>query len=53
MLSVLWQAILSIDAAKAQASIKTTIDALNNLVDQQDKIPAYDVAALLRLWGQK
>jgi len=53
MLSVLWQAILSIDAAKAQASIKTTIGALNDLVDQQDKIPAYDVAALLRLWGQK
>jgi len=52
MLSILWQALMSLDEEKAHNGIKATVDALNNLVDQRDKVPPYDVAALLRLWGQ-
>jgi len=53
LLSVLWQALLAIDEQKAHLEVKTTIGALNDLVDQQNKVPSYDVAALLRLWDQE
>lgn len=53
LLSILWQALLAIDEQKAHQQIKTTVNALNNLVDQRNKVSAYDVAALLRLWDQQ
>ena len=53
VLSVLWQALISVDAKKSHESITAAMQDLNNLVEQRDKVPAYDIAALLRLWGQK
>lgn len=52
LLSILWQALIAVDIDKSQDSVKATIGALNNLVEQKDKVPDYDVAALMRLWGQ-
>jgi DNA-binding MurR/RpiR family transcriptional regulator len=52
MLSILWQALMSLNEEKAHNGIKKTVDTLNDLVDQRDKVPSYDIAALLRLWGQ-
>ena len=52
LLSILWQTLITVDADKSQSSVKATIGALNNLVGQKDKVPNYDVAALMRLWGQ-
>ena len=52
LLSVLWQALIADDAANSQEAIKATIGALNDLVEQKDKVPSYDVAALMRLWEQ-
>jgi DNA-binding MurR/RpiR family transcriptional regulator len=53
ILSLLWQALIKIDAEKSHKSIADAMQALNDLVAQKDKVPTYDVAALLRLWGQK
>lgn len=53
VLSLLWQALIAIDTEKTRKSIADTMQALNNLVEQKDKVPSYDIAALLRLWGQK
>ena len=53
VLSLLWQALISIDAEKSHSNIATAMQALNDLVEQRDKVPTYDIAALLRLWGQK
>lgn len=53
ILSILWQALITIDSKKSQTALKTTMKALDDLVEQKDKVPAYDVAALLRLWGQE
>ena len=52
LLSLLWQALIVMDEDKAHSSIRATLDALNNLVAQKDKVPPYDVAALMRLWKQ-
>ncbi len=52
MLGLLWQALVTLEPKKSEHSIKTTMEALNDLVTQKDKVPPYDVAALLRLWGQ-
>jgi DNA-binding MurR/RpiR family transcriptional regulator len=53
ILSILWQALITVDSKKSQTALKTTIKALDDLVEQKDKVPAYDVATLLRLWGQE
>lgn len=53
LLSILWQALLTLDEEKSHNGIKAAINALNDLVDQRDKIPPYDIAALLRLWKQE
>lgn len=53
MLSVIWQMLIALDEKRAQDSIKSSMNTLNTLVAQQDKIPAYDFAALLRLWEQQ
>ncbi len=53
LLSLLWQALLTLDGKEAQSTIKWTLESLNLLAEQQDKIPPYDLAALLRLWGQE
>jgi DNA-binding MurR/RpiR family transcriptional regulator len=52
LLSLIWQALIALDEEKAQQSVKNTLDTLNTLVEQRDKVPAYDVATLQRLWGQ-
>jgi DNA-binding MurR/RpiR family transcriptional regulator len=52
MLSLIWQALLSLEEESARTQVKATIEALNSLVQQRDKVAAYDLAALLRLWGQ-
>jgi DNA-binding MurR/RpiR family transcriptional regulator len=52
-LSILWQALIMADPKKAQSTLKTTMKALDDLVEQKDKVPAYDVATLSRLWGQE
>lgn len=53
VLSLLWQALITEGAEKSHKNIATAMQALNDLVEQRDKVPTYDVAALLRLWGQK
>ncbi len=52
LLSLLWQAIIALDQEKASRSVEATIETLNNLVGERDKLPPYDIAALRRLWGQ-
>ncbi len=52
VLALLWQALIAVDPEKTKNSVKATMGALNDLVAQKDKVPTYDVAALLRLWGQ-
>lgn len=52
LLSILWQTLIAVDADESQSSVKATIGALNDLVGQKDRVPNYDVAALMRLWGQ-
>lgn len=52
LLSILWQTLITADTSGSQRTIKATIEALNTLVEQKDKVPNYDIAALLRLWGQ-
>lgn len=53
LLSIVWQAVLALDKEKADANIKAALTSLNALVAEQDKVPMYDIAALLRLWGQE
>lgn len=52
LLSILWQTLIAVDTPKSQNSVKAAVGALNNLVGQKDKVPNYDIAALLRLWRQ-
>ncbi|MBN1875982.1 MAG: MurR/RpiR family transcriptional regulator [Anaerolineae bacterium] len=53
ILSLLWQALIAVDTEKSHNSIAAAMHALNDLVEQKDKVPSYDIAALLRLWAQK
>lgn len=53
ILSLLWQALIAIDGEKSHKNIANAMQALNDLVAQKDKVPTYDIAALLRLWRQK
>lgn len=53
LLSLLWQALITLDKEKANTNVKATMETLNTLVAQRDKLPPYDIAALLRHWGQK
>jgi DNA-binding MurR/RpiR family transcriptional regulator len=53
LLSILWQTLIAVNTPKSQNSVKATVGALNDLIEQKDKVPNYDVAALLRLWGQE
>ncbi len=52
LLSIVWQALMALNEEKAHQGVSATVDALNDLMDQRDKVPPYDIAALLRLWGQ-
>ncbi|MGC9396908.1 MAG: MurR/RpiR family transcriptional regulator [Anaerolineae bacterium] len=53
VLSLLWQALINEGAEKSHNNIAAAMQALNDLVEQRDKVPTYDIAALLRLWGQE
>ncbi|HQE91889.1 MAG TPA: MurR/RpiR family transcriptional regulator [Anaerolineae bacterium] len=52
VLALLWQALIAVDAENAKDNVQATLEALNDLLAQKDQVPSYDVAALLRLWGQ-
>ncbi|MBN1876826.1 MAG: MurR/RpiR family transcriptional regulator [Anaerolineae bacterium] len=53
LLSLLWQALILLNKEKATQKIKSTMNSLNILVEQRDKVPSYDIAALSRLWSQE
>ena len=53
LLSLLWQALIMMDEDKRREKVKAITGTLNTLVEEQDKVPPYDIAALLRLWGQE
>jgi DNA-binding MurR/RpiR family transcriptional regulator len=53
VLSILWQTFIALQEAEAAQGVKASMDMLMKLVDQRDRIPAYDSAALMRLWEQK
>lgn len=53
LLSILWQALILLDEEKAHQGVTATVNAITKLSAQHDKVPAYDIASLLRLWGQK
>ncbi len=52
LLSLLWQAVIAMDEKRSHAKVKEVTETLNAMIEQQDKIPPYDLAALLRLWNQ-
>lgn len=52
LLSVIWQGLIERDEQEAESRIQTTMEALNHLMEQKDKIPSYDTNALLRFWEQ-
>lgn len=52
LLSLLWQALIALDEARAHHTIRETTSAMTALVEQQDKIPAHAIAAVQRLWKQ-
>lgn len=52
LLSILWQTLIAMDEPGSRKAITKATQALSSLVDQKDKVPPYEIAALLRLWGQ-
>ncbi len=52
LLSVIWQTLIILKGQAAHEGIHATMNELNKLVTAQEKAPAYDFAALLRLWEQ-
>lgn len=53
LLSLLWQALIAMDEPQARQAIGETTNALSALMEQQDKIPTHDIAAMQRLWKQE
>ncbi len=51
-LSILWQALIKADEASSGLKLKASMDRMMQLVEQKEKVPAYDSAAMLRLWDQ-
>jgi DNA-binding MurR/RpiR family transcriptional regulator len=52
VLSILWQALIKADEASSNLTLKASIDRMMELVEQKEKVPTYDSAALQRLWDQ-
>ncbi|MGC9358361.1 MAG: MurR/RpiR family transcriptional regulator [Anaerolineae bacterium] len=53
MLSLLWQGLIMLDKARGEAGIKGATETLRSLMERQDEVPQYDIAAVLRLWEQE
>ncbi|HDQ35154.1 MAG TPA: MurR/RpiR family transcriptional regulator [Chloroflexi bacterium] len=51
-LSAIWQALIVLNSERAAKGVANTMQALDVLAQQQDKVPPYDIAALQRLWKQ-
>jgi len=52
VLSILWQALIKADEASSDLKLKASMDRMIQLVEQKEKVPDYDSAALQRLWDQ-
>jgi DNA-binding MurR/RpiR family transcriptional regulator len=50
VLSILWQAIIAVEKPQADQGVKSSMEMLMKLVEQRERIPAYDSAALQRMW---
>ncbi|MGC9348718.1 MAG: MurR/RpiR family transcriptional regulator [Anaerolineae bacterium] len=53
VLSILWQTFIALQEAEAAEGVKASMEMLMKLMEQRDKIPPYDSAALMRLWDQE
>jgi DNA-binding MurR/RpiR family transcriptional regulator len=53
VLSVLWQALIKEDETTSDLKLKASMDRMMHLVNQKEKVPSYDSAALQRLWDQE
>lgn len=53
LLSLLWQALITLEEGKAEQSITNTLSALNTLTRRKAQVPTHDIDALLRLWKQE
>ena len=53
VLSVLWQALIKADEASTHRHLNASLDQMMQLVEQKEKVPAYDSAALQRLWDRR
>ncbi len=51
LLSLIWQALIILDRDRAKEKIQAAMNSLNKLMEQQGRVPPYDVAALHRLWS--
>lgn len=52
LLSLLWQALIKTNEQQSRAGVEGTTETLRSLVEQQEEVPEYDVAAVLRLWEE-
>ncbi len=52
LLSLLWQTLIKLNEQRSRAGIEGTTEILRTLVSQQEEVPEYDIAAVLRLWEQ-
>jgi DNA-binding MurR/RpiR family transcriptional regulator len=50
ILSILWQTLITVEKTQADQGVKSSMDMVMKLVNQRDRIPAYDSAALQRMW---
>lgn len=53
VMSILWQALIKADETASDHKLETAMDRMMLLVEQKEKVPDYDSAALQRLWDQK
>jgi DNA-binding MurR/RpiR family transcriptional regulator len=52
-LSLIWQALISLNEERSAAGVKRMTDALASLADEKYDVATYDISAVMRLWNQE